>query len=108
MSTDPSRLVVSDSVARLILAAEVTGEDSELVRERVSSELRQPLSRFVIDLSACKFLDPEAVDLIGSVMGVADQRDIPIVLEGASATVRVILGIAGLLDFPADRGEGGS
>lgn len=52
MSTDPSRLVVSDSVARLILAAEVTGEDSELVRERVSSELRQPLSRFVIDLSA--------------------------------------------------------
>ena len=47
---------------------------------------------------------PVAVDLIGATMGMADAQGIRMTMEGLTPNVRVILGIAGLLDFSADPG----
>jgi anti-anti-sigma factor len=108
MSTDASRLVIDDATARLALAGDLGEQEVRALRRQVSAELHAPVRRLVIDLAQCHFLDPVVVDLIGAVMGTAHDRGIPMTLDGASANVRVILGIAGLLDFPTSRGDGAS
>jgi anti-anti-sigma factor len=106
MSTDASRLVIDHATARLALAGDLSEQEVQALRQQASAQLHPPVRRLVIDLAQCRFLDPVVVDLIGGVMGMADERGIAMTLDGASANVRVILGIAGLLDFPASRGDG--
>lgn len=104
MSTDASKFIIADASARLILAADIDAQDVPSLRDEVAAGLQPPVERFVIDLSECRFLDPVAVDLIGATMGMADAQGIRMTMEGLTPNVRVILGIAGLLDFSADPG----
>lgn len=107
MSTDAVRLVIDDDTARLILVGDASEQDVSALRDEVHEKLGPDVGHLVIDLSECRFLDPIVVDLIGTTLGTADDRGIRIDLVGISPNVRVILGIAGLLDFPSGR-EGGA
>jgi anti-anti-sigma regulatory factor len=108
MSTEAARLVIDDGTARLILVGDASEQDVSALRDEVHDRLGPDVELLVIDLSACRFLDPIVVDLIGTTMGRADDRGIRMDLAGVSPNVRVILGIAGLLDFPSGRGGGAS
>ncbi|HRY09163.1 MAG: STAS domain-containing protein [Actinobacteria bacterium] len=105
MSTAASRLVAHDTVATLILSGDIGHEDAGALRDHLDAALSPPVERLAIDLSSCGFLNPVAVDLVGAAIGKAHEHGMPASLEGASANVRVILGIAGLLDLPSDGGS---
>lgn len=102
---DADRLVVDEVEATLTLSGILSDSDAEVLRGQLRGALNHPVERLSIDLSACRFLDPVAVDLVGAAIGIAHERGISASLVGTSANVRVILGIAGLLDLPSDGGR---
>jgi anti-anti-sigma regulatory factor len=63
-----------------------------------------PLKELIVDFSGCDHLDAEAVDALGSVLDRAIDGGATISMTGVSANVRVILGIAGLLELAESHG----
>jgi len=94
-----SSLTIADGTATLRLVGEVGQADADQLRPLVPVTMQPALTALVVDLAGCTYLDPAGVDLVGMVMGAAVDRGATITMEGASPNVRIILGIAGLLDL---------
>ena len=92
-----SSLTIADGTATLRLVGEVGQADADQLRPLVTTH--PALTALVVDLADCTYLDPAGVDLVGMVMGAAVDRGATITMAGASPNVRIILGIAGLLDL---------
>ncbi len=102
-----SYLSVQHASAQLVLVGDVGQEMADDLREQASLRMPAQLDGFVVDLSACRYLEPAAVDMLSSVLGHAHAGGARISLEGMSANLRVILGIAGLLDLAESPGRAG-
>lgn len=103
-----STLTYGEATARLRLVGEAGEQDAAAIGPDVEAVMQPPLALLVVDLTDCRFLEPAGVDLVGAVMGRAADLGAAMVIEGASANVRIILGIAGLWDLALDNAPGGS
>lgn len=88
----------SGGVLRLVLSKDDQGSCTQALRDE-SQVLTSPLVELVIDFADCDHLEAEAVDALGVVMDRAVDDGANISLKGVSPNVRVILGIAGLLQY---------
>lgn len=102
-----SSFSVNHASARLVLVGDVGHEVADSLKEQASLQMPTQVDELVVDLSACRFLEPAAVDMLSSVLGRADAGGADISLRGMSANLRVILGIAGLLDLAESSGPQG-
>jgi ABC-type transporter Mla MlaB component len=102
-----SSFSVHQARAQLVLVGDVGQEMADSLKGQASVQMPNRLDELVVDLRACRFLEPAAVDMLSSVLGQADAAGARINLEGMSANLRVILGIAGLLDLAESSGPAG-
>jgi anti-anti-sigma regulatory factor len=102
-----SSFTAQHASAQLVLVGDVGQAMADDLREQASRRMPAQLDEFVVDLSSCRFLEPAAVDMLSSVLGHAHDGGARICLEGMSANLRVILGIAGLLDLAESSGRDG-
>ncbi len=102
-----SSFSVNHASARLVLVGDVGRAMADSLREQASLQMPTQVDEFAVDLSACRYLEPAAVDMLSSVLGRAHDGEAHISLQGMSANLRVILGIAGLLDLAESSGRVG-
>ncbi len=99
MTDAETSLTIAGGTATLRLVGEVGQDAAEQLLPLVPTAVPPGLAALVVDLTGCTYLDPAGVDLVGEVMGAAVDGRTSIRIQGASPNVRIILGIAGLLDL---------
>ena len=103
----PSTVVCMDGLARIVLVGDVDQAVVDRLRPQALAAMQASLRDLVVDLHDCSYLEPAAVHLLGDLFGRAAEQGAAIAVRGASPNVRVILGIAGLLDLADSSGLGG-
>lgn len=82
----------------LSLTKDEQGSCAQTLRDQLHA-LHTPVAELVLDFANCDHLEAEAVDALGSMLDRVADDGATISLQGVSPNVRVILGIAGLLEF---------